>query len=74
MCTAGTAEVDPATVPKSRDWVLRTVGALLSENTDTGKKRLAAAGREADPVRRVTRLADSLIWLDFLVQDAAAHP
>lgn len=67
-------EVDPATIPKSRDWVLGTVGALLSENGDAGRERLAVAGREPDPVQRATLLADSLIWLDFLLDVAAPDP
>jgi hypothetical protein len=67
-------EVDPAKLPKSRDWVLGTVGALLSENIEAGRERLAAAGREPDPVRRATLLADALIWLDFLLDVATPDP
>jgi hypothetical protein len=51
-------EVDPTELPESDDWVLSTAGALLSENTDAGKERLAAAGRQPDLLRRVTLLTD----------------
>ncbi|WP_063721813.1 hypothetical protein [Rhodococcus jostii] len=60
------AEVDRAGLPQSGDWVLRTAGALLSYDTN-GKEWVAAAGRQPDPVRRATLLADALIWLDFLL-------
>jgi hypothetical protein len=67
-------EVNPATIPKSRDWVLGTVGALLSENVVAGRERLVAAGSEPDPVQRATLLADALIWLDFLLDVDAPDP
>jgi len=67
-------EVGPDKLPKSRDWVLRTAQALLSENGDAGRERLAVAGREPDPVQRATLLADSLIWLDFLLDVGAPDP
>jgi hypothetical protein len=67
-------EVDPADLPKSRDWVLGTAEALLSENSAAGRERLAAAGRHPDPLRRATLLADELIWLDFLLDVDAPDP
>ena len=60
-------DVDRDELPQSGDWVLRTAGALLSDDANAGKERLAAAVRQPDPVRRATLLADALIWLDFLL-------
>jgi hypothetical protein len=66
--------VDPAELPQSGDWVLRTAGAFLADDPEAGAERLAAAGRELDPVQRATLLADALIWLDFLLDVDAPDP
>nr|WP_271209093.1 hypothetical protein [Rhodococcus wratislaviensis] len=70
----GGGVVDPAELPQSGDWVLRTAGALLADDPEAGKERLAAAGLELDPVQRAALLADALIWLDFLLDVDAPDP
>ncbi|MDF3312013.1 hypothetical protein P3H15_44365 [Rhodococcus sp. T2V] len=45
-------EVDPAHLPKSRDWVLRTAGMFPADDPESGRERLEAARRHPDPVQR----------------------
>ncbi|TQC45740.1 hypothetical protein EEB14_29830 [Rhodococcus sp. WS4] len=67
-------EFDPAALPQSRDWVLRTAGTFLADDPEAGAERVAAAARHPDPVQRATLLADALIWLDFLLDADAPDP
>ncbi|MDF3312023.1 hypothetical protein P3H15_44415 [Rhodococcus sp. T2V] len=67
-------EIDPAHLPQSRDWVLRTAGMFLADDPEARRERLEAAGRHPDPVQRATLLADALIWLDFLLDADAPDP
>ena len=60
-------EPDPAELPASGQWVLRTAAAFLADAPAEAQRQLAEAGRELDPLRRAETLTDALIWLDFLL-------
>jgi hypothetical protein len=60
-------EPDPAGLPASGQWVLRTAAAFLGDAPAEAERQLAEAGRELDPLRRAETLTDALIWLDFLL-------